>query len=195
MGRQCLHVLRTSSCHDESHSTFCSPFTLPELHSALSHLSSSTASGPDKLSYPVLRHLPPTGLDFLLHIFNLSWSTHSFPSAWKASSIFPVLKSGKPTDAPTSFRPISLTSCASKLFERLVHARLSYFVESRNLLSPLQAGFRPGRSTLDQILLLSQSISDGFHSPKPSRRTVLASVDFESLRLSLAQRFSPNSWP
>ena len=89
-----------------------------------------------------------------------------------------MLKSGKPTDAPSSFRPISLTSCASKLFERLVLARLTYFVESHNLLTPLQAGFRPGRSTLDQILSLSQSISDGFHSPKPARRTVLASVDF-----------------
>ena len=117
--------------------------------------------------------IPPPALSFLLHIFNLSWSTHSFPSAWKFSSILPVHKSDKPTDAPSSFRPISLTSCISKLF-----ARLTFLIESQNLLTPLQAGYRPGRSTLDQVLLLAQSISDGFHRSKPAHRTVLATVDF-----------------
>ena len=114
----------------------------------------------------------------MLFIFNLSWSSHSFPSAWKSSSIYPVHKPGKPTDAPSSFRPICLTSSVSKLFERLVLARLSFLLESKELLSPLQAGFRPGRSTTDQIVLLTQSISDGFHISRPAHRTVLATVDF-----------------
>ena len=46
------------------------------------------------------------------------------------------------------------------------------------LFSPRQAGFRPGRSTLDQILLLSQSISDGFNKPRSGSRTILFSIDF-----------------
>ena len=56
--------------------------------------------------------------------------------------------------------------------------RLTYFLELHDILSPVQAGFRPGRSTVDQVLLLSQSIADSFHQSKPGARTVLATVDF-----------------
>ena len=85
---------------------------------------------------------------------------------------------GKPLDSPASFRPISLTSCVSKLFERITLSRLLFFLESNSILSPRQAGFRPGRSTLDQILYLSQSISDGFNKPRPGSRTILSTIDF-----------------
>ena len=43
---------------------------------------------------------------------------------------------------------------------------------------PRQAGFRPGRSTLDQILYLSQSISDGFNKPRPGSRAICSTIDF-----------------
>ena len=84
---------------------------------------------------------------------------------------------GKPLDSPASFWPISLTSCVSKLFERIILSRL-FFLESNSILSPLQADFRLGRSTLDQILYLSQSISDGFNKPRPGSRTILSTIDF-----------------
>ena len=60
----------------------------------------------------------------------------------------------------------------------MVLGRLTYFLEQQDILSPVQAGFRPGRSTVDQVLLLSQSIADSFHQSKPGARTVLATVDF-----------------
>ena len=173
-----LTELRRATCSVESHSSFCSPFSPAEFLAAVSNLSSSTATGPDKVAYPMLKHLPRSGMDFLLHIFNLSWSSHSFPSIWKTSSIIPIHKMGKPLDSPASFRPISLTSCVSKLFERIILSRLLFFLESNSILSPRQAGFRPGRSTLDQILYLSQSISDGFNKPRPGSRTILSTIDF-----------------
>ena len=66
--------------------------TLTEFHAAASNLSSSIATGPDKVAYPMLKHLPRSGMDFLLHIFNLSWSLHSFLSIWNTSSIIPIHK-------------------------------------------------------------------------------------------------------
>ena len=147
-----LSELRRATFPEESQSSFCSPFSPAEFLAAASNLSSSTATGPDKVAYPMLKHLPRSGMDFLLHIFNLSWSSHSFPSIWKTSSIIPIHKMGKPLDSPASFRPISLTSCVSELFERIILSRLLFFLESNSILSPRQAGFRPGRSTLDQIL-------------------------------------------
>ena len=169
--------IRTAHCNT-LHSTFCSPFSSLELSTAISQLSTSTSSGPDQITYPLLSLFPQSALHFLLYIFNLSWSTHTFPSAWKQSTIIPILKPGKPSDSPSSYRPISFTSCTSKLFERMVLGRLTYFLEQQDILSPVQAGFRPGRSTVDQVLLLSQSIADSFHQSKPGARTVLATVDF-----------------
>ena len=58
----------------------------------------------------------------------------------------------------------------------MILSRLTFHLESNHLLSTCQAGFRPCRSPLDQIL--SQSIWDGFQRKKPPDRTILASVDF-----------------
>ena len=84
----------------------------------------------------------------------------------------------KPLDSPASFRPTSLTSCVSKLFERIILSRLLFFLKSNSILSPHQAGFRPGRSTLDQIIFFAQSISDRFNKPRPDSRTILFTIDF-----------------
>ena len=85
---------------------------------------------------------------------------------------------GKPLDSLASFRPISPSSCLSKLFELIMLFRLLFFLESNSILSPRQAGFHPERSTLDQILYLSQSISDGFNKPRPGSRTILFTINF-----------------
>ena len=149
-----MNHIRTAHCNT-LHSTFCSPFSSLELSTAISQLSTSTSSGPDQITYPLLTHLPQSALHLLLYIFNLSWSTHTFPSTWKQLTIIPILKPGKPSDSPSPYRPISLTSCTSKLFKGMVLGRLTYFLEQQDILSPVQAGFRPDRSTVDQVLLLT----------------------------------------
>ena len=72
---------------------------------------------------------------------------------------------------------LSLSPPASKAFLNAAFY-LVFFLESSSILSPRQAGFRPGRSTLDQILYISQFISDGFNKPRPSSRTILSTIDF-----------------
>ena len=126
----------------------------------------------------MLKHLPRSGMDFFLHIFNLSWSLHSFPSIWKTSSIIPIHMMGKLLDSPASFWAISLISCVSKLFERIILSHQLFFLESNSILSARQADFRLGQSTLDQILYLSQSISDGLNQPRPGSRMILSTIDF-----------------
>ena len=173
-----LSELHRATCSEESHSSFCSSLSFAEFLAAASNLSSSSAAGPDKVAYPMLKHLPRSDMDFLLYIFNHFWSSHCFPSIWKTSSIIPIHKMGKPFDSPAFLQPISLTSCVSKLFERIILSRLLFFLESNSILSIRQAGFRPGRSTLDQILFLSHSIWDGFNKPRPGSRTILSTIDF-----------------
>ena len=52
-----LTELRQATCSEESHSSFCSSFSFAEFLAAASNLSSSTATGPDKVAYPMLKHL------------------------------------------------------------------------------------------------------------------------------------------
>ena len=89
-----LSELRRVTCPEESHLFFCSSFSPAEFLAAASNLSLSLVIGPDKVAYPMLKHLPRSGMDFLLHIFNLSWSLHSFLSIWKISFIIPIHKMG-----------------------------------------------------------------------------------------------------
>ena len=173
-----LSELHRAMYPEEYHFSFCSSFTFAEFLAAATNLSSSTATGPDKVAYPMLNHLLRSGINILVHIFNLCWWLHSFPSIWKTSSIIPIHKMGKPLDSPASFRPISHTSCVSKLFGRIILLRLLFYLESDFILSPRQAGFRPGPFILDQNIYLSQFISNRFNKPRPGYRTILAIIDF-----------------
>ena len=72
-----LSELRRATCPEEPHSSFCSSFASTELLASASNLSPSNlspsiATNPEKVAYPMLKHLPRSGIDFLLHIFNLS---------------------------------------------------------------------------------------------------------------------------
>ena len=167
-----MNELWKASCEDATslHGSFCSPFSLFELSTAICNLSSSTASGPDQIAYPLLKHLPESAQLLLLSLFNRSWYSHTFPSCWKPTTIIPIHKPGKPTSSPSSFRPISLTSCISKLFERLILSRLTFHLKS-NISFPLArpAFVLVGRPLTKFVLCLNQS---GTASKRKSPQTV-----------------------
>ncbi|GFU91629.1 putative RNA-directed DNA polymerase from transposon X-element [Trichonephila clavipes] len=85
-----------------------------------------------------------------------------FSSNWRGAIVIPILKPGKVTTDPLSYRPIALTSCFCKAFERMINTRLMYVLEKEKCISPLQSGFRKGRSTLDNLVFLETQIRDAF---------------------------------
>ena len=58
-----MNHIRTAHCNT-LHSTFCSPFSSLKLSTAISQLSTSTSSGPDQITYPLLSHLPQSAYIF-----------------------------------------------------------------------------------------------------------------------------------
>ena len=96
--------------------------------------------------------------------------------------LFELRRARCPEESHSSFcSPFTLAEflvAASNHFERIILSRLLFFLESNSILSPRQAGFHPGRSTLDQILYLFQSISDGFNKPRPGSLTIFPTIDF-----------------
>src|ERR1044072_5673193 len=90
--------------------------------------------------------------------FFVCLSTSTFPSCWKRALIQPVPKKGDPSQ-PSNYRPISLTSVLSKVFESILNMKIWKHLKSSNLISDRQYCFRKERSTGDLYSLLSDSWS------------------------------------
>jgi len=86
-----------------------------------------------------------------------------FPQSWKLSHVLPICKPGKDPRNPSSYRPISLLSCLSKIFEKLMLSRLQNYISSINILPNYQFGFRSQFSTSQQLLRVSELIANSFH--------------------------------
>ena len=84
-------------------------------------------------------------------MFSQSLTQGIFPSALKRAVIVPILKYGDKS-IPGNYRPISLTSCISKVFERIIRKQVLAFLERKGLLNNTQHGFKSGRSCLSALL-------------------------------------------
>jgi len=78
-----------------------------------------------------------------------------FPDVLKIARVTPLFKSGGKSFC-NNYRPISILSHIAKVFERLVHVRLSSLLEKNNILSNFQLGFRPAHSTQHAINYLHE---------------------------------------
>ena len=120
-------------------------------------LNRHSAAGPDDVPPFLLVDGGSALHSFLAHFFSALLQRGYAPSSFRLAYIFPIFKGEKNSrSAPASYRPISLTSVVSKLMERCVLPLLQSRIEP--FLSPLQAGFRSGYSTKDQIYRLSRAI-------------------------------------
>jgi hypothetical protein len=154
-----------------SHISNNSPYEL-NCHLTLNELELATkknkskAMGPDLIHNEMIKNLSPNNKKNVLLLFNALYSNAFVPDAWKKAIVIPLPKPDKPADDANSYRPISLTSCFCKIFERIITNRLSWFVEHHNLLGPEQAGFRKQRSTTDHLVKLDYDIKAGFKTKK-----------------------------
>ena len=85
------------------------------------------------------------------------------PQLWKHSVITMILKTGQDKGNAGSYRPISMTPCLARLFERLVLQRLEVFLKTNNIIINNQSGFRKNRQTKDNLLYTIQNAQEGFN--------------------------------
>ena len=91
----------------------------------------------------------------LSNIINSSFRQGVFPTQLKVAKVVPIHKGGRKTDV-ANYRPISLLSAFSKIFEKLMHNRVYSFLQTNNALNDLQFGFRKKRSC-EHALLVAQN--------------------------------------
>ena len=118
------------------------------------------------VSGEMLKHLGVASRAVLLEIFNQSWKTGIVPAVWKEAQIIPTPKKGKDKKDLHSYRPISILNCVGKQMERVVNWHLINHLETNNILSPIQTGYRNFRSTEDQLAYFAQDIENAFQEKK-----------------------------
>lgn len=137
-------------------------FSQHKIQSGLKLLDASKGPGPDGIPPIFLKNTCKTLSLPLFIIYNKCLSHGVFPDVWKRANIVPIHKSGPKSDV-TTYRPISLLSTLSKLFEKLVHNEI-YPVLRRVILDE-QHGFVRNRSCVSNLLIFSshlfESIDNG----------------------------------
>lgn len=140
-------------------------FNMKELLSAIKP-GLNTAPGSDNVHYPMIENLPKICKLQLLNIFNAIWKESKIPEIWREVVVVPSLKPEKSPESYSSYRPISLTSCFLKTFERMIKFRLDWWLERNNILPKSQYGFRKTKSIQEAQASLLFDIHQGFLEQK-----------------------------
>ena len=106
------------------------------------------ASGVDGISAELFKILKDDAVKVLHSICQQIWKTRQWPQDWKRSVFIPIPKKGNAKEC-SNYRMIALISHASKVMLKILQARLQKYVDCE--LPDVQAGFRKGRGTRDQI--------------------------------------------
>lgn len=137
-----------------------SRFTMTEFKVALDSCNLKSSPGLDGISYKMIKNFPNVIQEEFLDIFNEMFEAGTYPESWRDTLVKFIPKGGG------GHRPISLTSCVTKLFERLIQGRLEYLAETLGWVPDFQFGFRRGRSSLDAVALLVTDIYRAFGERK-----------------------------
>ena len=127
----------------------------------INSLNPTKASGPDNISVRMLQ-LCPNEMSFILKLFfEKILQSGEFPSMWKQANVQPVHKKGS-RQLIKNYRPISLLPVCSKILEKLIFDQLYLFLMQNNLISEKQSGFKPGDSTIYQLISITNEIYESF---------------------------------
>lgn len=129
-----------------------------EIEEAIKSSNKSKAPGLDRIDTRMIQVMFKVYPNFFTTLFNKLLGASVFPEKWKlAKVVFFVKKNRNPT-SPASYRPVCLLQSISKIFEKVLHNRIIYYLETNNKLFTEQYGFREGRGTTDCINAVLEEI-------------------------------------
>jgi hypothetical protein len=133
--------------------TPCSKDEIEQVIDKLKHC----ATGWDGIPAKLIQDNKDTFSPILMHIINLSLIQGIFPCELKLANLIPIFKSGD-SEIAGNYRPVSLLTTFSKIFERIFYNRLIKFFQKYKILYDMQFGFRVKRSTEMAITMLLDKI-------------------------------------
>ncbi|GFW38947.1 probable RNA-directed DNA polymerase from transposon X-element [Trichonephila clavipes] len=138
------------------------PTTPTEVLSYVQRLKPWKSPRRDQISNRMIKNLPLKFLLFITLLINQLFKNNYFPNSWKTAVVIPILKPEKDSALPSNYRPISLLSCLSKVYEFVLLQRLNQHCTAVNFIIPQQWGFRPKCSTVHQLLRVTELMHSGF---------------------------------
>ena len=159
-----------------------------EVKWALESITMNKASGGDGIPVELFQILKDDAVKVLHSICQHIWKTQQWPQDWKRSVFIPIPKKGTAKEC-SNYRTIALISHASKVMLKIFQARLQQYVNRE--LPDVQAGFRKGRGTRDQIA----NIAGSSKKQENSRKNIyFCFIDFcQSFWLCRSQQTVENS--
>ena len=119
-----------------------------EVKWALGSISTNKASGGDGIPVELFQILKDDAMKVLHSVYQQIWKTQQWPQDCKRSVFIPIPKKGNAKEC-LNYRTIAFITHASKIMLKILQARLQQYVNCE--LPDVQAGFRKGRGTRDQI--------------------------------------------
>ena len=119
-----------------------------EVKWALRSLTMNKASGDNGIPLELFQILKDDAVKVLHLISQQIWKTQQWPQDWKRSLFIPIPKKGNTREC-SNYCTVTLISHTSKIMLKILQARLQQYMHSE--LPDIQAGFRKGRGTRDQI--------------------------------------------
>ena len=128
-------------------------FTAAEVATAIKGVTSGKAAGEDKIRPEMLKALTGEGILWLTRVCQVAWKLGKTPRDWQTGVIISIFKKGDRKQR-TNYKGISLLNLPGKVNAKCLERKFREIVESK--LEDGRCGFRPGRSTTDQIFTLKQ---------------------------------------
>ena len=135
-------------------------------------LNAKKAHGVDNISIAMLKICPIQVSIPLKIIFDKCVANGKFPSSWKKANVQPVHKKDS-RQYKKNYRPISLLPICGKIFEKILFDNIYAYLDDNGLLSKNQSGFRPGDSTINQLLSITNDIYESFEKNAETRAIFL----------------------
>jgi hypothetical protein len=142
-----------------------SPISTGAIIKILSTLQTKKATGPDGLSNAFLKRYRDVLSPVLSIVFNACCNLGVFPETLKIASVVPIHKSGD-LQNPANYRPISLLTGIAKLFEQLLAAQLTKYLDEENILHPSQFGFRKNVGTENALVKVVTTVLEALNDRK-----------------------------
>ncbi len=143
-------------------------------------LDPNKAHGWDGISVRMIRICDFSIVTPLKIIFQNCLENGVFPKIWKKGNIVPIHKKSS-KQLIKNYRPISLLPVFGKMFEKVIYSSIYEYLEKNGLLSAKQSGFRPGDSTINQLLAITHEIFTAFDCNPP--------LDVRSVYLDISKAF------
>lgn len=132
--------------------------TIEETKRAIYNIKKDSAPGPDKIEYKMIKELPESYHEIIRDMFNNMFINTFIPEDWAKYQVVFIDKPGK-----EKVRPISLSSCFGKIFEKIITERINWWAEKNNKIERSQNGFRKGKSCLENIVQITVDTQVGMH--------------------------------